>query len=60
MTNLLYKREEKVKQMTKVAEFTEAGAVTYLLSLKTARFNHACSKFVTDTDDLRPEEMPRH
>ena len=49
MTNLLYKREEKVKRMTKVAEFTEAGAVTYLLSLKTARFNHTCSKFVTDT-----------
>ena len=33
---------------TNVAEFTEAGAVTYLPSLKTGRYAHACSKFVTD------------
>ena len=31
-----------------MAEFTEAGAVTYLPSLKTGRYAHACSKFVTD------------
>ena len=36
---------------TKVAEFTEAGAVTYLPSLKTGRWYHACSKFVTDDGD---------
>ena len=33
---------------TKVAQYTEAGAVTYLPSLKTGRYAHACSKFVTD------------
>ena len=33
---------------TKVAQYTEAGAVTYLPSLKTARYDHACSKFVND------------
>ena len=35
-------------RQTTVAEFTEAGAVTYLPSLKTGRYNHACSKFVND------------
>ena len=35
-------------RQTTVAEFTEAGAVTYLPSLKTGRYAHACSKFVTD------------
>ena len=33
---------------TKVAQYTEAGAVTYLPSLKTARYDHACSMFVND------------
>ena len=33
---------------TKVTEYTEDGAVTYLPSLKTGRYAHACSKFVTD------------
>ena len=36
------------RSLTTVAEFTEAGAVTYLPSLKTGRWNHACSKFVND------------
>ena len=35
-------------RQTTVAEFTEAGAVTYLPSLKTGRYAHACSEFVTD------------
>ena len=35
----------------KVAVFTEAGAVTYLRNLKTARYMHACSKFVNDDGD---------
>ena len=35
----------------KVAEFTEAGAVTYLRNLKTGRAWHACSKFVNDDGD---------
>ena len=38
-------------RQTTVAEFTEAGAVTYLPSLKTGRWYHACSKFVTDDGD---------
>ena len=36
---------------TKVAEFTEAGAVRYLPSFKAGRYNHACSKFVNDDGD---------
>ena len=36
---------------TKVAQYTEAGAVTYLPSLKTARYDHACSKFVKDNGE---------
>ena len=35
----------------KVAEFTEAGAVTYMRNLKTGRYHHACSKFVNDDGD---------
>ena len=35
----------------KVAEFTEAGAVSYLRNLKTGRYWHACSKFVNDDGD---------
>ena len=35
----------------KVAEFTEAGAVTYMRNLKTGRYWHACSKFVNDDGD---------
>ena len=36
---------------TTVAQYTEAGAVTYLPSLKTARYDHACSKFVNEDGD---------
>ena len=36
---------------TKVAQYTEAGAVTYLPSLKTERYDHACSKFVNEDGD---------
>ena len=35
----------------KVAQYTEAGAVSYLTSLKTARYDHACSKFVNEDGD---------
>ena len=35
----------------KVAQYTEAGAVSYLQSLKTARYDHACSKFVNEDGD---------
>ena len=35
----------------KVAEFTEAGAVSYLRNLKTERYWHACSKFVNADGD---------
>ena len=38
-------------RQTTVAEFTEAGAVTYLPSLKTERYDHACSKFVNEDGD---------
>ena len=33
---------------TKVLEYTETGAVTYMPPLKTGRYSHACSKFVND------------
>ena len=33
---------------TKVAEYTETGAVTYMPDLKNGRWFHACSKFVND------------
>ena len=36
---------------SKVREYTEAGEVTYLASLKTGRSAHACSKFVNDDGD---------
>ena len=39
------------KSRTKVAEFTEAGTVKYLASLKTGRYCHACSKFLNDNGD---------
>ena len=35
----------------KVAEYTEAGAVSYMPNMKTARYGHACSKFVNDDGD---------
>ena len=35
----------------KVAEFTEAGAVSYMRNLITGRYWHACSKFVNDDGD---------
>ena len=37
---------------TKVAEFTEAGAVRYLPSFKAGRYNHACSDGDGDTVSL--------
>ena len=39
------------KLSAKVAEFTEAGAVTHMRNLKTGRYWHACSKFVNDDGD---------
>ena len=36
---------------TTVAQYTEAGAVSYLPSLKTERYDHACSKFVNKDGD---------
>ena len=35
----------------KVAEYTETGDVTYMPSMKTGRYRHACSKFVNDDGD---------
>ena len=35
-----------LQSKTRVAEFTEAGSVKYMASLKTGRYCHACSKFV--------------
>ena len=40
-----------INSKEKVAEFTEAGAVTYMRNLKTGRYFHACSKFVNDDGD---------
>ena len=36
---------------TRVLEYTEDGTVTYLASLNTGRYHHACSKFVNDNGD---------
>ena len=36
---------------SKVAEFTETGAVRDMPSMKTKRIGHACSKFVNDNGD---------
>ena len=35
-----------LQSKTRVAEFTEAGSVKYMASLKIGRYSHACSKFV--------------
>ena len=37
-----------LQSKTRVAEFTEAGSVKYMASLKTGRYCHACSKFLDD------------
>ena len=44
-------RKMRSRSIKKVAEFTEAGAVTYMRNLKTGRYHHACSKFVNDDGD---------
>ena len=35
----------------KVAQYTEAGAVSYLPSFMTGRYDHACSKFINVDGD---------
>ena len=35
----------------KVAKYTEAGEVTFMPSMKSERYRHACSKFVNDDGD---------
>ena len=46
-----YKRWRYQKSMRTVAQFTETGAVTFFARLNTARYAHACSKFVNDKGD---------
>ena len=46
-----YKRWRYQKSLRTVAQFTETGAVTFFARLNTARYAHACTKFVNDKGD---------